>query len=370
VGLQGPGIDKPLVEAWKGSHWVIQRTPAASWPELDGVSCSSERACTAVGGADRISGAERWDGRTWQLQPTPGVGDISLSAVSCPSATSCIAVGGSLSTRGPAVEHWDGTTWTVSRTPTVAGADLSSTTSTVSCSSTTWCVATWPYGLSSGEFAEQWDGSAWTIRPLPGAPFVYSKDVSCVSATRCIVVGSSWQTENWDGRSWTIKPLPTPAVSGELGLSGVSCVSAIACMAVGGGYAAEESGLFLTVSHIASQSDGTIAFTVHVPASGRIDVMETAWDDNIARAASLLQPAAHRFVVARAHSAPRAAGTVRLLVRPNARGRQLIRDPSYRITLRAWITYTPPGGPSCSIGLYRLHLDQPVRYQVRRRCQP
>jgi hypothetical protein len=91
----------PLALRWKGTHWSMQkaRSPAdlgRQWA-LNGVSCVSRTACTAVGDYENGTLAERWDGRRWSIQkpPNPGKGEgyDELTAVSCPSKTVCTAVG-------------------------------------------------------------------------------------------------------------------------------------------------------------------------------------------------------------------------------------------------------------------------------------
>ncbi len=372
VGLQGTsGVDRPLVEAWEGSGWGFQVLPGSPAFELDSVSCSSASACTAVGsGGPGVGVVERWDGPRWQIQQTPSTDAITLDAVACPSAASCTAVGNDAATGAPGIDRWDGTTWTVSPRPTFSGTGPLGI-SALSCAATTSCVATWALGAPSGAFAEHWNGSTWILRPLPSGTGWYPSGVSCVSAARCTVVGfggARWQWEEWNGRAWSVEPMPTPAVSGEEGLHAVSCLSAGGCVAVGGPYAAVQSGMLVDVGHFIANPDGTIRYAVHVPGSGAVSVLETAWDDNLARAASRLRPAPHRFVVARAQAVSGGAGVVRLLVRPNARGRHLISHHAYRVTLRAWITYTPRGGRSCSIGLYGLHPGQSDRIRTRLRC--
>ena len=114
-----------------------------------------------------------------------------------------------------------------------------------------------------------------------------------------------------------------------------------------------------TVSRVHNYADGKITLAVRVPGPGRVDVLETAWDDNLARLATLLQPAAQRFVFARAHTSATAAATILMSVRPNARGQLLVHHPTYLVTLRMWVTYTPVGGRSRSLGLYGLHLRSP-----------
>jgi hypothetical protein len=87
-----------------------------------------------------------------------------------------------------------------------------------------------------------------------------------------------------------------------------------------------------------------------------VDVLETAWHDNLASIAAPLQPAPHRFVFARTHTTVRGAATIRMSVAPNARGRLLVEHHAYRVVLRLWVSYTPAGGRARSIGVYGLHL--------------
>ena len=103
-------------------------------------------------------------------------------------------------------------------------------------------------------------------------------------------------------------------------------------------------------------ANGTVALTVKVPGPGTIDVLETAWDDNLADAALRLGPAPMRFVSARARRSLRTAGTFRITVALGRRGRQLLAHHSYRVTLRLWVTYTPVGGVYRKYGFLGLHL--------------
>jgi hypothetical protein len=115
-----------------------------------------------------------------------------------------------------------------------------------------------------------------------------------------------------------------------------------------------------TISHIKVRTDGSVSLVVTVPGPGRVDMMETAWNDNLARLA-LLQPAPHRFVFARARRQATSAGKLRVVVRPTARGRVLVHHHAYRVTLRLWVTYTPIGGGARTDGIYGLHLTGAAR---------
>jgi hypothetical protein len=236
----------PLVERWNGSRWRIERTPAITgYGALSRVSCSSPRACTAVGfhtdgSGRRVTLAQRWDGYSWRLQPTPnpsGASGAGLSAVSCPSATACTAVGDA--GNSPLVEHWDGTAWSIQPTPTPSGTTQGGLTA-VSCVDRNACaavgVAVDPSGLTV-TFAEIYNGVDWRVVSTPdlsGNGFL--QDVSCTAAAACTAVGRtdyrglSPLAERWDGSSWTIQA--TPPMQGYL--MGVSCTSATACEAVGG----------------------------------------------------------------------------------------------------------------------------------------
>jgi hypothetical protein len=103
-------------------------------------------------------------------------------------------------------------------------------------------------------------------------------------------------------------------------------------------------------------ADGVFRVSLKVPGPGTVNVLVTAWKDNLASVASVLQPARGRFAFARARGTARRATTLRMLVRPNRRGSRLVIHHRYRVTLRLWVTYTPTGGNARSIGFYGLHL--------------
>ena len=138
---------EPLEERWNGKTWTIQPTPGLAGSVgvyLNDVSCSSPTACTAVGVTvyDNPFRApplvERWNGRSWTIQPTPGPASSvypSLNGVSCPSLTACTAVGSN--GKATLAERWNGSTWTIQPTPNPAGATLKD----VSCTSPNACIA-------------------------------------------------------------------------------------------------------------------------------------------------------------------------------------------------------------------------------------
>jgi hypothetical protein len=108
--------------------------------------------------------------------------------------------------------------------------------------------------------------------------------------------------------------------------------------------------------------DGRFVIIVKAPGRGAVDILVTAWKDNLAHTATvahttkLTQPATGRFVFARAHARAKKASTLRILVTPTVKGHQLVAHHRYRVTLRLWISYTPTGGRQRDVGYYGLHL--------------
>jgi hypothetical protein len=112
-----------------------------------------------------------------------------------------------------------------------------------------------------------------------------------------------------------------------------------------------------TLSNVKPHPDGITNLEARIPGPGTVDVMETAWLDNVAVAAGILQPAPQRFVIARAHLTSRHATNVRIRVTLNSLGRTLLRHHRYRVVFRLWVSYLPRGGRQRNIGVYGLHFD-------------
>ncbi len=137
-----------LAERWNGKGWVFQPTPLVANTQdnqLQGVSCTSPKACTAVGSyllgmRIYLARAEQWNGVTWALETLPspsGVEVSSLHNVSCVSPTACTGVGIISKREGvdvALVEGWnyyqDGSGQCAASAPADggSGADLYSTT--------------------------------------------------------------------------------------------------------------------------------------------------------------------------------------------------------------------------------------------------
>jgi hypothetical protein len=106
------------------------------------------------------------------------------------------------------------------------------------------------------------------------------------------------------------------------------------------------------------QRDGSFIVDVKVPGPGVVHVLVTAWQDNFAGAARMLNPADQRFVFARATARPRHRGSLRIVVNPNAQGQRLVANHRYRVTLRLWVSYIPTHGNQRDYGFYGIHLPQ------------
>ena len=106
-------------------------------------------------------------------------------------------------------------------------------------------------------------------------------------------------------------------------------------------------------------SDGSVTFTLKLPGPGVVDVLETARKSNeitARKAAALLQPARGRFVFARLHLNRRTGGTIAVVVNPGNRGTRLVHHHRGKVFIRLWVTYTPTGGSTNTIGLRGLLL--------------
>ena len=232
-----------------GAGWSVQHVPSTPRGTLVGVSCTSPKACIAVGSySGRASRAltERWTGSRWVIEPArlpAGAVDGGFNDVSCTSGRRCTAVGAYDLRDGRTdtlAERWTGSRWSVQRTqnqPGVVGSLLNS----VSCTSPSACTAVGEYGLphNGPPFAliERWNGSRWSLQPtLDGGGFRgFLTGVSCPASKLCTAVGGDtrghMRIERWHGAGWTRQRTPM----GSAFLSSVSCVSANACTAVGTG---------------------------------------------------------------------------------------------------------------------------------------
>jgi hypothetical protein len=243
------------VVRWNGSSWELQNHALRHGLPGEAVSCGSATMCVAAGGYQAcLSGGcqpavvdlERWNGRRWLAQSIPfprSWSGASLSAVSCSSARACTAVGswdpGSCAPEVcvdvPLVVRWNGSTWSWQKPPQHA-AGLGSELLTVSCPSATACVA-----IGGGNAAERWNGTSWTIQPLPRKWFATSgagMAVDCPTDRVCTAINGLSGASRWAGSRWSSERVANPPglAIGDYVLSGIACPSVADCFAVGTAY--------------------------------------------------------------------------------------------------------------------------------------
>lgn len=239
------------------SGWKVQRSPnpaGAAYIQLDGVSCDSRSACTAVGqfsadGSVYLALGERWNGTKWSIQQTrsPSATSNELTAVSCASAKNCMAVGSYQdgSTFKTLAQRWTSHKWSIVHTPNPT-ASPSSRLDGIACASSKACTAVGSSqnGSAIQTLVEHWNGKRWAIqksRNPAHASLSFLTGVSCASRGVCTAVGywlpsggpAKRLAERWNGKKWSIQDTGnlTGATSSEL--LGVSCSAPAACTAVG-----------------------------------------------------------------------------------------------------------------------------------------
>lgn len=127
------GNARPLAMSWNGRSWQVQAVPLphqAPAGIFDAVSCTSAKACTATGTDFSHPGgptlAERWNGKTWRVERTPNPAnysvsssEVALNGVSCTSAKACTAIGEYTPDHAAAyfIESWNGNRWRLEPAP-------------------------------------------------------------------------------------------------------------------------------------------------------------------------------------------------------------------------------------------------------------
>ena len=112
VGAASDGWSQEAISAPSGGAWI----------HLRDVSCTSTGACIVVGFYSDSSSkvvplAESWNGSSWSAQTVPvpsGAKRSQLEGVSCSSQSACVAVGyylNSASEEVPLAESWNGSSW-------------------------------------------------------------------------------------------------------------------------------------------------------------------------------------------------------------------------------------------------------------------
>jgi hypothetical protein len=226
AGYYFSGSTTSLVELWNGKKWTVETTAKLpkedETPQFSAVSCPAAKSCLAVGSyySTAHSGqplAENWNGSKWTLT-TPAdpegstVLDVHLDGVSCSSTTACTAVGAyenySADAEETLVERWNGTAWSLqtAKSPILGEPAHSSwELEHVSCPTAGSCVAVGDYKESASSprqlLGEHWNGTAWNLEPPENRVGVKSNvlaGVACAGEAPCVAVGFSEKTGSGD----------------------------------------------------------------------------------------------------------------------------------------------------------------------------
>ena len=251
---------------------------------------------------------------------------------------------------------------------TVNTSDLAGNTATATA---TYSVA----GLPRAALGSPFDGAQYTQGQIVTASYLCAEGVDgpgIASCTGTLPNGSQIDTSTVGEHKFTVTATSTDGLDststvtytvvappgGSPGGSGPGS-GASGGSGPGGSGAAPDN--HFTVSHIRVKRSGNTSFQVKVPGPGSVNVLETAWHNNVAATEVALRSTGRQFVYAQAHHAATKAGTVRITLKPNARDRRLLRRHSqhkYKLTLRLSVTYTPSSGVARTRGFKGLHLPK------------
>jgi hypothetical protein len=199
-----------------------------------------------------------------------------------------------------------------------------------------------PSGLVVANPAAVRNGCGGTTRAGPGSGAITLSQGQLAAGRTCTVALAVF------GSTTATKTTTTSAVGSTEGGPGNSASGSLTVTLPSNAF---------TVTRIRPQRHGNVVVDVKVPGPGAVDVLVTAWNNNVAHAA-LLQPAKYRFVFSRCHGMARHAGGLRVTAKPSGKGRRLLNHPRYRVVVRVWVTFTPTGGTTAKRGAYGLHFGR------------
>jgi hypothetical protein len=163
--------DGDRVAYWDGGTGLTRKslaTPAGGGNYgIDSITCPAAQSCTAVGYDNTAPLAEAWNGSAWAIEPTPAPAKTSASdlvSVSCVSTANCTAVGAKYPAQKentePLAERWNGSGhWGVANIPPPGDGD-SNQFFADSCATTVNCMAVGLYTTTSGR-----DALAYVLQP-------------------------------------------------------------------------------------------------------------------------------------------------------------------------------------------------------------
>jgi hypothetical protein len=207
---------RPLVESWNGKSWSISKSvqPGGTYAaSLNEVRCSSASQCVTIGveattaKSPSIAYSEVWNGKAWKVKAVPvppethhDPNSTGLNDLACTSASDCVAVGGAtaqtsgLSIPAPLIEKWNGSKWTISKLGLAQSGPL--TLQDVSCLSASRCAVVGysdGYVVPSFAAAGTWNGSSLTLgtgaSKLGKLTDTQLFTVGCAGASTCVALG-------------------------------------------------------------------------------------------------------------------------------------------------------------------------------------
>ena len=179
---------------------------------------------------------------------------IISGKTSCGTPNSCLAIGENLTKSGAlaqVVEAWNGTAWRSVAVPTPKPTVAIINLADVSCKSATACVVVGTYTTLAGAgasrpYALTWNGTSLTPTAAPPAPkgsgFTSLTGVSCITASSCVAVGDSRSgagpliVETWNGAKWTLRTASIPGGARSTYPGAVSCHFVTFCVVAGESY--------------------------------------------------------------------------------------------------------------------------------------
>jgi hypothetical protein len=200
-----------LAEAWNGKAWRIVPTfkPTGQGSFLNGVSCTSASACTAVGSSGPVTTlAERWNGTRWQVQPTPnppGGQNIFLASVACPTPSACTAFGLNLTGSGPLTlaERWNGRTWRIQPTPGLVTFDIGFPGVACPTSSACFAVASYTNNGPQLTLAEQWNRASSGSQPATSHLAAQGSSALACMHSPLNMTASAWPLNHAERWHWS-----------------------------------------------------------------------------------------------------------------------------------------------------------------------
>jgi hypothetical protein len=232
------GTVAPFADTWSDGVWSTDALPATTGSLL-AVGCSSPTACVMVAtvgaGTDSASSYSlSGHADTWTQTFLPN--GLDIASIACPSATNCVVTGNTIEPdgdHGATATSWDGTTWTPIG---FFGRDAFG----ISCTSRAFCVLVGDNGEEDADAADRYgfltyvnqvkDIHDFVEAPFPKASFDGSLGgVSCPTSAMCMAVRDDSAIEREHARVWSI----SRQERGSQMVADVSCVSRSWCMAVG-----------------------------------------------------------------------------------------------------------------------------------------